>query len=159
MVCNNITNCSNLSPYRELNHCVDICFLFIIILFIVIQIRVLLGDVGECTHLKDAWCETPPPGYREKTLCPQQMLVHKGGQINNVQLITGLRIAEMSQLQNYSVKCTKNGSYCENVKKGRKSQGEGGCVQRMEVIVKRKKKLVGGGGVGGICERRSEAFV
>ena len=92
------------------------------------------------------------------------MLVHKGGQINNVQLITGLRIAEMSQLQNCSVKCTKNGSYCENVKKGRKSQGGGGggCVQRMEVIVKRKKKSVGGGGGGGgqgRCERRSEAFV
>ena len=83
------------------------------------------------------------------------MLVHKGGQINNVQLITGLRIAEMSQLQNCSVKCTKNGSYCENVKKGRKSQGKGGGgVQRMEVIVKRKNKSVGGG-----CERRSEAFV
>ena len=68
------------------------------------------------------------------------MLVHKGGQINNVQLITGLRIAEMSQLQNCSVKCTN-----ENVKKGRKSQkvrGEGGCVQRMEVIVKRKWKLL-----------------
>ena len=88
------------------------------------------------------------------------MLVHKGGQINNVQLNTGLRIAEMSQLQNCSVKCTINGSYCENVKKGRKSQGQGGgggCVQRMEVIVKRKKKfffggggsLVGGGGGGG----------
>ena len=46
------------------------------------------------------------------------MLVHKGGQINNVQLITGLRIAE-------------NGSYCENVKKReKKSGGEGGCVQR-----------------------------
>ena len=45
------------------------------------------------------------------------MLVHKGGQINNVQLITGLRIAEMSQLQNCSVKCTKNGSYCEKEKK------------------------------------------
>ena len=73
------------------------------------------------------------------------MLVHKGGQINNVQLITGLRIAGISQLQNCSVKCTKNGSYCENVKKGRKSQkvrGEGGCVQRMEVIVKRKWKLL-----------------
>ena len=42
------------------------------------------------------------------------MLVHKGGQINNVQLITGLRIAEMSQLQNCSVMCTKNGSFCEN---------------------------------------------
>ena len=65
------------------------------------------------------------------------MLVHKGGQINNVQLITGLRIAE-------------NGSYCENVKKGRKSQGGGGgCVQRMEVIVKRKKSQWGGGGGGG----------
>ena len=66
------------------------------------------------------------------------MLVHKGGQINNVQLITGVRIAEMSQLQNYSVMCTKNGSYCE-------SQGvRGGCVQRMEVIVKRKKSVGGG---------------
>ena len=51
------------------------------------------------------------------------MLVHKGGQINNVQLITGLRIAEMSQ-----------------------RQGEGGYVQRKEVIVKRKK-VRGGGGV------------
>ena len=93
------------------------------------------------------------------------MLVHKGGQINNVQLITGLRITEMSQLQNCSVKCTKNGSYCENVKKGRKKKrksqgGGGGCVQRMEVIVKRKKSQWGGGGGGqGRCERRSEAFV
>ena len=73
------------------------------------------------------------------------MLVHKGGQINNVQLITGLRIAE-------------NGSYCENVKKReKKSGGRGGCVQRMEVIVKRKKSQCGGG--QGRCERRSEAFV
>ena len=47
-----------------------------------------------------------------------------------MQLITGLRIAEMSQLQNCSVKCTKNGSYCENVKKGRKSQGGGGDVYK-----------------------------
>ena len=53
------------------------------------------------------------------------MLVHKGGQINNVKLITGLRIAEMSQLQNCSVKCTKNGSYCENVKKGGGGGGQG----------------------------------
>ena len=66
-----------------------------------------------------------------------------------MQLITGLRIAEMSQLQNCSVMCTKNGSYCENEKKReRKSQGGGGCVQRMEVIVKRKKSRGGGGGVG-----------
>ena len=75
------------------------------------------------------------------------MLVHKGGQINNVQLITGLRIAEMSQLQNCSVMCTKNRSYCENEKKREKVRGEGGCVQRVEVIVKRKKSHGGGRGV------------
>ena len=74
------------------------------------------------------------------------MLVHKGGQINNVQLITGVRITEMSQLQNCSVMCTKNGSYCENEKKREKKLGGGGgCVQRMEIIVKRKKS---GGGSG-----------
>ena len=65
--------------------------------------------------------------------------------IKVAKLITGLRIAEMSQLQNCSVMCTKNGSYCENEKKERKSQGEGGFVQRMEVIVKRKKSQGGGG--------------
>ena len=89
------------------------------------------------------------------------MLVHKGGQINNVQLITGLRIAEMSQLQNCSVKCTKNGSYCENVKKGRKSQGGGGmCTKNGSYCEKEKKSQWGGGGGGqGRCEWRSEAFV
>ena len=68
------------------------------------------------------------------------MLVHKGGQINNVQLITGVRIAEMSQLHNCSVMCTKNGSYCENEKqsegRGWGGGGEGLRVQRMEGIVK-----------------------
>ena len=39
------------------------------------------------------------------------MLVHKGGQINNLQLITGLRIAEMSQLQNCSVMFTKSEAF------------------------------------------------
>ena len=52
------------------------------------------------------------------------MLVHKGGQINNVQLITGVRIAETSQLQNCSVMSTKNGRIVK-MKKERKSQGEG----------------------------------
>ena len=76
------------------------------------------------------------------------MLVHKGGQINNVQLITGLRIAEMSQLQNCSVKCTKNGSYCENVKKGEKVRGEGGgmCTKNGSYCEKEKKVSGGGGG-------------
>ena len=47
------------------------------------------------------------------------MLVHKGGQINNVQLITGLRIAEMSQRQGGGGGgvCRKKGSYCEKEKK------------------------------------------
>ena len=61
-----------------------------------------------------------------------------------MQLITVLRIAEMSQLQNCSVMCTKIGSSCENEKREKKSGG-GGCVQRMEVIVKRKKSQGGGG--------------
>ena len=36
--------------------------------------------------------------YVYETLCPQQMLVHKGGQIINVQLITEVEGAEMSHL-------------------------------------------------------------
>ena len=82
------------------------------------------------------------------------MLVHKGGQINNVQLITGVRITEMSQLQNCSVMCTKNGSYCENEKKI-KSQGEGGMCTKNGSYCE-KEKVRGG---QGRCERRSEAFV
>ena len=63
----------------------------------------------------------------------------------------------MSQLQNCSFMCAKNGSYCENeIKKREKVRLEGGCVQRMEVILKRKN--VRGGGQGR-CDRRSEAFV
>ena len=42
-------------------------------------------------------------------------------------------------------------------KKREKVRGRGGCVQRMEVIVKRQK--TGGGGGQGRCERKSEAFV
>ena len=79
------------------------------------------------------------------------MLVHKGGQINNVQLITGLRIAEMSQLQNCSVMCTKNGSYCENEKKREKKSGGGGggmCTKNESYCEKEKKS--GGWGGGGV---------
>ena len=79
------------------------------------------------------------------------MLVHKGGQINNVQLITGVRIAEMSQLQNCSVMCTKNGSYCENEKKERKSQGErsGRMCSKNVSYCEKEKKSGGGGGRSG----------
>ena len=61
------------------------------------------------------------------------MFVHKGGQINNVQLITGLRIAEMSQLQNCSVMCTKNGSYCEK-KREKKSVGIGNVYKELKLL-------------------------
>ena len=99
------------------------------------------------------------------------MLVHKGDQINNVQLITGLRIAEMSQLQNCSVMCTKNGSYCGNEKKRDRGGGGGGgqgrCERRSEAFVIFFFFFGGGGGGGsgwggggqGGCELRSEAFV
>ena len=59
------------------------------------------------------------------------MLVHKGGQINNVQLITGLRIVEMLQLQNCSVVCTKNGSYCE---KKREKMGDGDVYKEWKLL-------------------------
>ena len=61
--------------------------------------------------------------------------------------------------------CTNNWSYCENaknsggpvkgggvlVKGGGSGRGwcQGGCVQRIEVIVKMQKKVGGGGPVGG----------
>ena len=75
------------------------------------------------------------------------MLVHKGGQINNVQLITGLRIAEMSQLQNCSVMCTKNGSYCENEEKKEreKVRREVGMCTKNGSYCEKKKKGRGGG--------------
>ena len=77
------------------------------------------------------------------------MLVHKDGQINNVQLITGLRIAEMSQRQGEGRICKKNGSYCENEKS--QGGGQGRCEWRSEAFVKIQKKIkknFGSGGVG-----------
>ena len=60
-----------------------------------------------------------------KIMPPTAACAYKGGQINNVQLITGVRIAELSQLQNCSVMCTKKGSYCENEKMREKVRGGG----------------------------------
>ena len=60
-----------------------------------------------------------------------------------MQLITGLRIAEMSQLQNCSVMCTKNGSYCENEKKREKVRGRGMCIKNGSYCEKEKKSGVG----------------
>ena len=81
------------------------------------------------------------------------MLVHKGGQINNVQLITGLRIAEMSQRQGEGGICTKNGSNCEKEKsQGRGGRGQGRCERRSEAFVKIKLFFFffRGGGGGGV---------
>ena len=69
------------------------------------------------------------------------MLLHKGGQFNNVQLITGVRIVEMSQLQNCSVMCTKNGSYCENKdKKKVRGEGSGGMHTKNGSYCRKKEK-------------------
>ena len=86
-----------------------------------------------------------------ETLCPQQMFVHKGGQINNLRLNTGMGSAEMSHLQNCSVKYPKSiaGILQKKKKKGAVGGGHGGCQSRIVVIV-------GGGGgarMGG-CEPR-----
>ena len=85
------------------------------------------------------------------------MLVHKGGQINNVQLITGVRIVEMSQLQNCSIMCTKNGSlYIVKMKKKKieKVRGEGGMCTKNGSYCEKEKNQGGGGGGQGRCERR-----
>ena len=55
----------------------------------------------------------------------------------------------MSQLQNCSVMCPKNGSYCENEKKERKSQMEVGMCTKNGSYCEKKKKAGGGGGGGG----------
>ena len=54
----------------------------------------------------------------------------------NVQLITGVRFAEMSQLQNCSVMSTKNGIYCENEKKREKvrGRGQGGVYKEWKLL-------------------------
>ena len=83
------------------------------------------------------------------------MLLHKGGQINNVQMITGVRIVEMSQLQNCSVMCAKKEVIVKiKIKKKSGGRGQERCVQRMEVIVVKRKKKVGGGGGGGGGSRK-----
>ena len=49
----------------------------------------------------------------------------------------------MSQLQNCSVMCTKNGSYCENEKREKKSGGRGICTKNGSYC--EKEKFRGGG--------------
>ena len=69
---------------------------------------------------------------------PQQMLVHKGVKINNVQLITGVGSVEMSHLQNSSVKIFKE--HCRYLKKKKKKKKK----------KERKINKMEGGGVWGI---------
>ena len=67
-----------------------------------------------------------------------------------MQLITGVRIAEMSQLQNCSVMCTKKGSYCEIEKRREKVRGggQGDVYKERKLLLKGKKSRRGGGGGG-----------
>ena len=62
----------------------------------------------------------------------------------------------MSQLQNCSVMSTKNGSYCENDKKDRKSQWggvRGMCTKNGSYCEKEKKSL------GGVKEDANRGWV
>ena len=54
----------------------------------------------------------------------------------------------MSQLQNCIVMCSKNGSYCENEKKEKKSGGGGMCTKDGSHCEKEKNGGGGGGGGG-----------
>ena len=56
-----------------------------------------------------------------ETLCPQQMLVHKGSQLNNVQLITGVE-----RCHTYKIAMPKY------------SKSTAGILQK--IIIKKKKK-------------------
>ena len=96
------------------------------------------------------------------------MLVHKGGQINNVQSIAGVGSAEMSNLQNCGVKIFKEHCRYFTIKKnggggGGRGAGKGGPTRgenelRLDGIVQFKNKQtkqkhegwwLGGGGMDG----------
>ena len=66
------------------------------------------------------------------------MLVHKGDQINNVQLITGVRIAEMSHLQ-IAVSCVQRMEVIVKMKKEKKVRGRGMCTKNGSYCEKEKK--------------------
>ena len=75
------------------------------------------------------------------------MLLHKGGQINNVQMITGVRIVEMSQLQNCNVMCAKKEvSVKIKIKKKVRGEGSGEMCTKNGSYCREKEKKVGGGG-------------
>ena len=75
------------------------------------------------------------------------MLVHKGGQFNNVQLITG---GGLQRCHNYkiAVSCVQRMEVIVKMKKREvRGKGQEGCVQLMGVINLRKK--IGEGGRSG----------
>ena len=89
-----------------------------------------------------------------ETLCPQQMLVHKGGKIKNWD--GECRDVTPTKLQFQNILKEQMGSGCGG-------GGGGGGVrmdmnEELKIFVKIQKKNWGGGGQGR-CERRIEVFV
>ena len=85
-----------------------------------------------------------------ETLCPQQMLVHKGGKIKN----WGGECRDVTPTKSLSqnIRVDLGGGGGGGGGGGRVGGGgQGGCERRIEVFVKiqKKKKLGGGGGGGG----------
>ena len=85
-----------------------------------------------------------------ETLCPQQMLVHKGGKIKN--LGGECRDVTPTKLQSQNI-------FKESTHGGRGGGGQDGCERRIEVFVKIQKKIGGGGAGQDGWERRIEVFV
>ena len=90
-----------------------------------------------------------------ETLCPQQMLVHKGGKIRNWGGVCRDVTPTKLQSQNIFKESTGGGGVVKIQKiyfffgGGSGWGGQGRCEQRSKVFVKIKKKLWGGGEVRG----------
>ena len=99
-----------------------------------------LACILQTTHTHKQFCKVCclyPDVHDSRHFPLHYLCIKVAKSINNVQLITGVRIAMMSQLKNCSV--MKNGSYCENEKKReKKSVGRGW----------------GGGGQGWMCTEK-----
>ena len=99
-----------------------------------------------------------------ETLCPQQMLVHKGGKIKN----WGGECRDVTPTKLQSQNIFKE--HWEGGGSGWRGVGQDGCERRIKVFLKIQKKKIfffegGGGGVGlgggggqGRCEQKSEVL-
>ena len=80
-----------------------------------------------------------------ETLCPQQMLVHKGGKIKN----WGGECRDVTPTKLQSQNIFKESTGGRGSGWGGRGGGQAGCERRIKFFVKIQKKFFGGGGGGG----------